>query len=516
MGTTVAGERTRLRALLAACGAVALIGLLATGPAALAAPGDGKANSGKGAGKRGAGKAAARTAGRLDRSFSGDGKSVTIFPRHDDGSYPNYRLPFEFASGRIAIAKAGGGKLVAANGAAIVRYLRNGERDPHFGGGGAVPIGPVEGSHFQLASVAVDSKGRVLIAGTLRPRTGTGQEGLPVPGPIPSEATVRRYLSNGQPDPTFGNEGVVNTDLGAPRPTFEGLPYKASAVGVVGLAVDTADRPIVTGSAVTEIGRCKTSQNRYEASTAIVARLAVNGAPDNTFDGDGLKTVSGLSWLGSPLPRGAGVLSSGTKVDPCPRGGPDNPSVLVALTADGGADTGLRGSGAWSKPFTRIADVAAAPKGKLVLLVRTIELVRGKWVESSGEAVRLRRNGSYDKSFGSGGIVDDLGAPRRSSVEAIASDPGGRVLLAGTVFPKPGQNGRAPRAKFLLMRTTKDGLPDRGFGRRGRVTTGFGQRTNVQATDVLVVPGNRILVGGKFSGPSTDTALALARYLGRG
>lgn len=511
MGTTVAGERTGRRALLAACGALALIALLATGPAAPAAPGGGKT----GAGKAGAGKKSAATAGRLDRSFSGDGKSVTIFPRHDDGSYPNYRLPFEFASGRIAFAKAGGGKLVAANGAAIVRYLRDGDRDSHFGGGGAVPIGPIEGSSFQLADVAVDSKGRVLIAGTTRPRTGTGQEGLAVPGPIPSEATIRRYLSNGQPDPTFGTEGVVSTDLGAPRPTFEGRPYKASTVGVVGLTVDTADRPVLTGSAVTEVGRCKTSQNRYEASTAIVARLTVDGGPDPTFDGDGLKAVAGLSWLGQPLAPASRVLASGTKVDPCPRGGPDNPSVLIALTGDGGADPGLRGSGSWSKPFTRIADVATAPKGKLVLLVRTIELVRGKWVESAGEAVRLRRNGSYDKSFGRGGIVDDLGAPRRSSVEAIASDAAGRVLLAGTVFPKPGKNARAPRAKFLLMRTTKDGLPDRGFGRHGRVTTGFGRRTNVQATDVLVVPGNRILVGGKFSGPATDTALALARYLGR-
>ncbi|HEU5143323.1 MAG TPA: hypothetical protein VFU04_09225 [Solirubrobacterales bacterium] len=490
---------------------MALTGLLAGAPASLGAD---KPKAAKG----GAGKAAPRKAGpkagRLDRSFSGDGKSVTIFPRHDDGRYPNYRLPFEFAAGRIAIANAGGGKLVAANGAAIVRYLRSGGRDPHFGGGGAVPIGPIEGSNFQLADIAVDSKGRVLIAGTTRPRSEIGQEGS-VPGPVSSVATIRRYLSNGQPDPAFGTEGIVNTDLGVPRPTFENQPYKESTVGVVGLAVDSANRPIVTGSAVTEVGRCKVSQDRFESSTAIVARLAENGALDSSFDGDGVKAVAGLSWLGSPLLSGSRLLSSGTKVEPCPRGGPDNPSVLVGLAADGSPDAGLRGSGSWSKPFTRIADVAAAPKGKLVLLVRTIELVRGKWRESSGEAVRLRRNGSYDKSFGRGGIVDDLGATRRDSIEAIASDPAGRVLLAGTAFPisKPGK--KAPRAKFLLMRTTKDGLPDRTFGRRGRVTTGFGTRTNVQATDVLVVPGNRIVVGGKFSGPSTDTALALARYLGR-
>jgi uncharacterized delta-60 repeat protein len=496
MGTSMVG-RQRRRGLLAACGMAALIALLAAAPAAPAA---------KKKGARAAGKA-----GKLDRSFGRGGKLVTVFPRHDGEPSPQYRLPFEFSSGRIAVAQAGGGKLVAANGAAIVRYLRDGDRDPRFGGNGAVPIGPIEGSRFQLADIAVDSKGRVLVAGTTRPRTGIGQEGLEVPGPVPGMATIRRYLSSGQPDPTFGTEGIVNTTLNVPPPSFAGSSYKEATVGVVGLVVDAADRPIVTGSAVTEVGRCKVSQDRYEASTAIVARLAVDGALDSSFDGDGLKTVAGLSWLGSPLLKAGGVLSGGTKVEPCPRGGPDNPSVLVSLTGEGGTNAAFRG-GTWSRPFTRVADVAVAPKGKLVLLVRTIELVRGKWVESRGEAVRLRANGSYDSGFGRGGILDDLRLPKSASIEAIASDRAGRVLLAGTVFPKAG--GKGPRAKFLLMRTTKDGEADLNFGRRGQVTTGFGRRTNVQATDVLAVPGNRVLVAGKFSGPSTDTALALARFLG--
>ena len=501
MGTSMAGETKRRWALFAAWGAALCLGLLAAAPG-LAAP---KKAGGK--------KAPASDAGKLDRTFSGDGKLVTIFPRHDaDGEYANYRLPFEFASGRIAIAHAGGGKIVAANGAAIVRYLRNGKGDPHFGGNGAVPVGAIEGSRFQLADVAIDSQGRVLLAGTTRPRTRLGQEGLEVPGPIPSVATIRRYLANGQPDPSFGNEGIVNTTLGMAPPTFGGQAYEKATVGVVGVAVDGADRPIVTGSAVTEVGRCTVSQDRYEASTAIVARLAVNGALDPSFDGDGVKAVAGLSWLGTPLLTGGAVLSGGAKVEPCPKGGPDNASVLVSLTEAGGANAAFHG-GVWKRPFTRVADIATAPKGKLVLLVRTIELVRGNWVESSGEAIRLRANGSYDKGFGHGGIVDDLPLPKRSTIEAIASDRGGRVLLAGTVFPKAGKN--APRAKFLLMRMTEDGRLDRGFGRRGRATTGFGRRTNVQATDVLVAPGNRIVVGGKFSGPSTDTALALARYLGR-
>jgi uncharacterized delta-60 repeat protein len=454
---------------------------------------------------------AAGKAGRLDRAFGKGGKTVTAFPEEKaTRDYVNYALPFEFSPGRIAMAAAGGGKLVAANSRAIVAFLANGRRNPRFGGNGSVPIGPIEGSRFQLADVAVDSQGRVLIAGTTRPKTRFGMDNLALPGPIQSMATIRRYLPNGRLDPGFGSEGVLNTDLGAPRPTFEGQSYEGSAVAVVGLVVDGANRPIVTGSAVVEVGHCTPSQNRYEASQGIVARLTSSGGPDLSFAGKGMQLVGGLSWLGSPAPTSAGIFSAGTSSDPCPRGeDPVNPSVLVSLGKDGGLAPGFAASGFWSRPFTRISSLAVAPSGKIVLLVRTIELSRGEWIESPGEAVRLRANGSFDTGFGHGGSAS-LNLPKLGDVEAIAVDAKGRVVLAGQVWVKRGKNWYS---KLLLMRRTAAGEPDREFGRRGRVATSFGARTKVRATDVLVDPAGRIVVGGKIVGPSIFNGFALVRYL---
>jgi uncharacterized delta-60 repeat protein len=453
-------------------------------------------------------------AGRLDRSFNGDGKVVTAFPQLGNNRLEvNYRLPFEFASGRIVMAAGKGGKIVAANGKAIVAYLANGRPNPRFGGNGAVPIGPIEGSIFQLADIAVDSRGRILVAGTTRPVSQIGMTGPEVVGPLPSTATIRRYLPNGQLDPSFAAAGVLNTDLGASRPTFEGTPYPESSVALVGLTVDQANRPILTGSAVAEVGRCTPSQNRFQSSQAVVARLNENGTPDTSFAGNGLKSIGGLSWLGSPALASAGVLAAGTNVDPCPRGeGPDNPSVLVSVGSDGNLSQGFAANGFWSRPFTRISDVEVSPSGKLVLLIRTIELSGGEWVESAGRAVRLRRDGSFDPGFGHAGRAD-LPLPKRGAVAAIATDPQDRVLLAGSVFRHP--KGKGPQSKFLLMRLAEDGEADLRFGRRGRVTTGFGLKSNVRATDVFVGPRNRIAVGGKFSSSSTNNGFALARYLGR-
>jgi hypothetical protein len=100
----------------------------------------------------------------------------------------------------------------------------------------------------------------VLIAGTTKPILEYGLTGQPLAGPLPTLATIRRYLPNGQLDPGFGAGGILSTNLGAPPPTFEGSPYASSAVAVVGIAVDRTSRPIVTGSAVSEVGRCAGSE----------------------------------------------------------------------------------------------------------------------------------------------------------------------------------------------------------------------------------------------------------------
>lgn len=458
--------------------------------------------------------AAARGGGRLDRSFGGDGKVVTVFPAPDrDRDSPKYALPFEFASGRIAMARATGGRLVVASSKAIVRYLANGRRDPGFGGNGSVPIAAPSGFRFQLADVAVDSLGRVVVAGTTKAANGIGMEGQSVAGPIPSIATVRRYLPTGEPDPSFGGEGVIHSFFGARPATFEGRAFSEPAVALLGLAIDSEDRPIVTGSAVVEVGECGASKARFERSQGFVARMdPTNGGPDPSFAGGAVVTIGGISWLSAPTPARSGLFAVGAGVDPCRGEGGDEPSIVTAI-GDFSLVTSFSDGGFWSEPFVRVADMAAAPGGKIVLLARTLELSHGEWIESTGRAIRLLPNGARDRSFGPRGEAR-LPMPKRSSIAALTVDRRGRVLLAGTVAHRK-RGEKHARLGFLLMRTTTNGRADRRFGRRGRVTTWFGRRSHVRATDVTTASRDRIVVGGKLSGPSSGNAFALARYVGR-
>lgn len=457
--------------------------------------------------------AAARPGG-LDRGFSGDGKLVTYLPPSEGESRSiDYQLPFEFAPGRIATAQGPGGKIAVANNRAIVVYLSNGRRDRRFGGGGAVPLGSLpEGYSFRLADVAVDSKGRVLVAGTTESDEQVGLPDFVLPGPIPSGVTISRYLPSGQPDPSFGFGGVAYANRYAPWPDFQGRHYSAKAVSATGLAVDAEDQPILTGSAVVEVGYCPNSLERFEASRPYVIRLSDGGDVGPPLDGGTTLRSSGIAWLALPRPTAAGFLLVGGVPDPCSElDAPYEPSVLTSFTGGGQLNRGFAADGLWSRPFLSISDVATAPKGRIVLLTRTAELRGGKWVQSTGKVLRLRANGSIDRRFGKRGVAA-MKLPRRASIAAIATDARGRVLLAGTVKRKP-RRGKRAHLEILLARATTAGKADRRFGRRGRIATGFGARANVRTADAIA-GRHRITVGGKLSGPAGGNAFAIARYRG--
>jgi uncharacterized delta-60 repeat protein len=85
-------------------------------------------------------------------------------------------------------------------GFALARYTAGGQLDPSFGAGGIVT--PSFGNSAEGAgAVAVDAQGRIIVAGT----SGNGYR---------NDFALARYLPNGQPDPSFGDQGKVLTPVG--------------------------------------------------------------------------------------------------------------------------------------------------------------------------------------------------------------------------------------------------------------------------------------------------------------
>ena len=163
-----------------------------------------------------------------------------------------------------------------------------------------VTFSPPPGSVFVLASAAVDSYGRVVLAGLTRP--------LPTdstPDPVLSSAALMRFNADGTPDTSFGNGGTLITDFGLGDPVAGGGHYPGASVGLRDVVIDSQNRPVISGAYVSEVGGC----TRYVNSKGFIARLTESGALDPTFGSGGIRTLSTIATIGQIAPRSGGYVA---------------------------------------------------------------------------------------------------------------------------------------------------------------------------------------------------------------
>jgi uncharacterized delta-60 repeat protein len=467
-------------------------------------------------------------AGSRDTTFGKGGKVTVGFPSESAGSSgPQYELPFEFTPGNQKMALAPGGKVVVAGAPKIVRYLSSGKLDPSFGEGGVVRVPRPAGGVFVLTGVAVDSLGRVVLVGLTRPLPTNS-----TPDPVISRATVMRFDADGKPDQTFGEGGLLITDLGLGDPVAGAGTYSGPSVGLRSVVIDSQNRIVVSGGYVTELAKCQRSVNSH----GFVARLTQSGALDPSFGADGIRALGTISSLGQLAPFSGGYLTAGT-------GGPfctaaEGPAqLLTAFTAEGNLNSAFA-----SFSFRTLKNVApiamtVTPTDKILLLgqqqhERVYHKVTRFEKNKDGEkekvtrkvgkeiqyqvVVRLLPSGAFDPGFsriGSAKYVD----PDNGYFSDLAGNAGDRTYLVGNFGKRvsPSPHNHILRRTFVLGCLNPKGKYDRGFGRRGKVRTGFGGPSSAIATQVLVDGKGRILVGGAIVTPELTSGggFAIARYL---
>ena len=185
--------------------------------------------------------------GRLDRSFGHRGEVRTTFSPGPNGQGHAVAIDDR---GRIVVA----GDDVGGQRWGLARFMPNGNRDRSFGVNGRV----LTSGNGEARSVAIDSQGRIIVGGymfTDRPRK--------------SDFTLVRYLPDGTIDDSFGVSGKVMTDFGG-------------ADEVHSIAVDSSDRIVAGG--VTAMPR---GGQRFA-----LARYTTHGSLDPSF-GDGGKVITG-------------------------------------------------------------------------------------------------------------------------------------------------------------------------------------------------------------------------------
>jgi uncharacterized delta-60 repeat protein len=432
---------------------------------------------------------ASNQTGELDPSFGNRGRAVAALPR-------------EGASIRVVMGQDRFGRAYLANSTSVLAFDADGRLDRRFAQDGRLSLSRPAVSPFRLADIAVDHDGRLLVAGI---------------GGDSNRAVVYRFNPGGQLDRSFGQQGVVVTELGLPPPIVQGAAplNQAQLVSLNGLIVDHSDRPVLTGSFVASIGACRDLPSA-SVPAAYFARLEVSGALDPSFGDAGHRIDPQLSTVHDPVVTpddGISYIGSG----PAGCGSPHY-FGLGRLRANGSPDHRF-GQAGWKALSSQLPlREALDPNGRLLVLMPShASGTSGAAAparhrnESIGAVLRLARDGSLDRRFGrSGSSILRLPA-RQSRLAAMIADPRGRVLLAGT--RAPGVNAAGAYSWFLLLRLTADGRPDNSLGHRGRVVTRFGAEGMADGLDIGFSNG-RVLLGGFLRSPafSTDRAIALARY----
>ena len=354
--------------------------------------------------------------GRLDTFFDDDGIVTTSLTDGEEGA-------------RAAVPWPGGGVLVAGfadAGFALVRYLDDGALDPGFGDGGVVRT-VVNGSFSQATAMAVQPDGLILVAGEVAEGEGGGTDGgvsvLADDDRYQGDRdfAVVRYLPDGQLDETFGDDGVVTTDLA-------GGNDEATSIAV-----------------------------QLDGGIVVAGRV---------FPG-----ISALSEIGTPARIG-----------------------VVRLNADGSFDESF---GSFGQVIVDIADERQSVAA--VAAIQDGDIVLGGLAGSDLAMVRLNFDGSLDGAFGDDGVVlTDLGG--NDEARALLVPEGGSVIAAGVTRI-------ASRTEFALVSYLQDGTLDPTFGSSGSVVTDIVGDVDEARALAVQPDGKVVIAGSGRVGPAEDLAV---------
>jgi uncharacterized delta-60 repeat protein len=340
-----------------------------------------------------------------------------------------------------------------------------------------------------------------------------------------------------QYDNTFGNNGIVIT------------PDITSGVDYNDCAIQPDGKIVVAGNGV---GYVK------------VVRYNADGTLDNSFGNSGIVITNLPGWYDDPSIHSVALLPNGKIIV----GGRAEEwlngysgLILICYNSDGSLDLSFGSQGILlytAGYFSVIMDIKVQPDGKII--------AAGDVHYGGGFDVivlRLYENGSFDTSFGTGGVASLYFNSYQEKMRSIALQSDGKIVLGGFLYVNGnddfaiyrldtvgnldstfGVNGRAineidthadriygialqddgkivaggttlnPTSQYndiVLARYNTNGTIDSTYGTNGIVITQVQDSSNL--VDLVIQPDNKIVaVGSTTMLPNQDNAIVIARY----
>ncbi len=354
-------------------------------------------------------------------------------------------------------------------------FSQDGSLDSGFDGDGKMTTSVDVGGDDRGMSVALQSDGKIIIAGYSKNSGGK------------YDFSLIRLNTDGSLDASFGNGGKVTASLSSDAD-------KSYAV-----AIQSDGKIVVGGYAV----------RNTDYSDFAVARFNADGSLDASFDSDGMVTTAFCSNCVSEI-YGIGIQSDGKIVAIGENYDDDNWDMDFALArydTNGALDATFGNNGISLQKFGSYDDEAHA----IEFLPGDKFYVVGVMYKNSTEKdnfalARFDTDGTYDASFNGNGKIDtDFGNGNYDSADDIAIQSDGKIVLVGYSYDGSDKD-------FAVARYNSDGSLDASFDSDGKVTTDiYGTGHEDVAKSVVIQPDGKIVVAGwHYTGSEYD--LAVVRY----
>jgi uncharacterized delta-60 repeat protein len=379
-----------------------------------------------------------------------------------------------------------------------------GDLDPTFGDGGWAVTDVHD--YLQTGDALLQPDGRIVVIAS-----ATG-----------NEMAAWRLQSNGDPDPSFGGDGVATIAFGRTSGAWAAALQpdgKLVLVGYAGRRVAVArlmpngdpdasfgvggsttirleekaagddvaiasDGSIVVGASFVE-GR---HPYRYAIGTALL-RLDPQGTPDATFGSQGIVSFGDRRLGDLALDDQDSIVVA--LLGPIYRF--EQPTFFVTRRdADGMADPTFGGDGFHRytlKHLNQPSHVVIDPDGRIILAVSGYS---DRCLFGRGGVVRLTPDGVLDRSFSDDGVV----LRRCMLVRRVAVADDGRILAGGSIWAGGGSGEYYP----TLSRFNPTGQPDPSFGDQGNVISPPAEDYWSETRGILIQGDGKIvlLAGGVY------------------
>jgi uncharacterized delta-60 repeat protein len=406
-------------------------------------------------------------AGEVDTSFAG-GSIVTPVDIGED--YVN--AVAVQSDGKVLVA--GASSTIKGTKVSLLRYGRDGGLDTSFGNGGKVLTALGARGNDSASAIAVQADGKIVVAGS---SDQGGTAGL--------DFALLRYNADGSLDATFGNGGIVLTDLGS-------ATDRAWAVLLM------ADGKIVLG------GETNTGTTAGGVDFAL-ARYRADGSLDAAFGNGGRVVTSLKSATGTDSVRALAVQTVNGNTRILAAGGEGD--FIAARYTDAGtldASFGVNGKvvGLFNATIGSARAMAVLPSGEAVLAGH---------IGHNFAAVQLTTDGQLDSRFGAahdGRFTQAVSAANWDEATALVRQADGKLILGGWVYA-----GNSTAGDFATLRLNADGSVDAGYGTAGVTIKPMAAASKNDLAHAAVlqpderIPSVRAIVAGEANGSNHDVAL---------